>query len=208
MLLRGAAPRRCHRSGLPAHTGSPAESRRPQFLTSPAEPIREAHEIYVGLSPDELAEMDAAHAVMTREELDRVAGEVAAAAKNAKSPQEARQALATAANRLAKGDTPSTRGTNAHLILDRAIKKLKGSPGFDFASEVSYRGGKVVDYGDEGSIRVDIVAGHPKTPQWIDEFKTGAHEDEVLSQRRIDLIRKHLPKDYKNIPIHKLRPKP
>jgi hypothetical protein len=193
--------------GLPNHTASPVEARRPQVVTSPAEPLVEEHEVYVGLSPEELAEMRAAHAMMTPEELDRVAGEAAAAAKNARSAQELRQAVATAANQLARGDTPWARGTNAHLILDRAIEKLTDNGNFQHAGEVSYLDGKVARYGAKGSIRVDIVVGDPRRPAQVHGYKTGSTTNR-LSTERVHIIRKHLPDGYKHIPIREPRPKP
>lgn len=192
---------------LPNHTASPVEARRPQILTSPGEPLVEEHEVYVGLSPEELAEMRAAHAIMTPEELDRVAGEAAAAAKHARSAQEIRQAVATAANQRAKGDTSSARGTNAHLILNRALKILRDTRNLDHAGEVSYKDGEVVRYGTKGSIRVDIVVGHPGRPERVPEYKTGS-EANRLSSRRVHRIRRHLPRGYKHIPIDELRPQP
>ncbi len=192
---------------LPNHTANPVEARRPQILTSPGEPLVEEHEVYVGLSPEELAEMRAAHAIMTPQELDRVAGEAAAAAKHARSAREIRQAVATAANQRAKGDTPWARGTNAHLILNRALNILRDTRNLDHAGEVSYKDGKVVRYGTKGSIRVDIVVGHPERPERVPEYKTGG-EANRLSSRRVHRIREHLPEGYKHIPIDELRPQP
>lgn len=166
------------------------------------------HEVYVGLSPEELAEMRAAHAVMTPEELDRVAGQAAAAAKDARSAQELRQAVATAANQRAKGDTPWARGTNAHLILGRALEKLTETGNFDHVGEVSYLNGNVVRYGTKGSLRVDIVVGNPDRPEQVREYKTGSNATNRLSMERVYGIRKHLPKDYAHIPIRELRPRP
>ena len=144
---------------------------------------------------------------MTPEELDRVAGQAAAAAAGAKSAAELRQAVATAADKLAKGDTPWARGTNAHLILNRALKKVNDSCSFQHKGEISYFDGIVVRYGTKGSIRVDILVGDPWKPEKICEFKTGKDEN-GLSPGRIALIRKHLPEGYKHIPVSELRPNP
>ncbi len=192
---------------LPNHTASPVAARPAQILTSPGDPLVAEHEVYVGLTPEELAEMYAAHAVMTPEELDRVAGQAAAAAKGAKSAAELRQAVATAADKLAKGDTPWARGTNAHLILNRALQKLNKTSRFQHKGEISYLGGKVVRYGTRGSIRVDVLVGDTKKPKKIFDFKIGKDKN-GLSPERIARIRRHLPKRSKNIPILELRPKP
>ena len=192
---------------LPNHIASPVAARPPQILTSPGDPLVAEHEVYVGLTPEELAEMYAAHAVMTPEELDRVAGQAAAAAAGAKSAAELRQAVATAADKLAKGDTPWARGTNAHLILNHAWKKLNDSCIVQHKGEVSYLDGKVVAYGRKGSIRVDLVLGNPWTPEKACEYKTGKPENR-LTLERIALIRKHLPKGYQHIPVSELRPNP
>ena len=88
-------------------------------------------------------------------------------------------------------------GTKAHSEF-KAINDKK--PGV--STEVSYLDGKVVDYGTKGSVRVDAVKGNPMAPKAIADLKTGQAR---LTEQRINDIRDHLPKAYRDVPIHEIR---
>jgi RHS repeat-associated protein len=78
-------------------------------------------------------------------------------------------------------------GTKVHTEFGKEIK-ASGAP--ELHSEVSYRNGEVVEYGTEGSVRVDAVIGNKHLPNAIVDLKTG---DAELSQGRVDELLKHVP---------------
>ncbi|MCC7001786.1 MAG: hypothetical protein IT357_06500 [Gemmatimonadaceae bacterium] len=83
-------------------------------------------------------------------------------------------------------------GTRVH----RAMEKILSAA--DEATEVSYKNGDVVKRGTPGSIRIDAIEGSMDAPTAIYDLKTGAA---TLTERRIRLMRKHLPEASKDAPI-------
>ena len=88
-------------------------------------------------------------------------------------------------------------GTKIHTEFAKQVKNKIGLP-----TEVSYKGGRVVRRGTKGSKRVDVVLGDREKPTAIFDLKTGKAK---LTEKRIEQIRKHLPKGFEDIPIIEIR---
>lgn len=69
-------------------------------------------------------------------------------------------------------------------------------------TDISYLEGKVVLRATPGSIRLDVVAGHPAAPVRAYLLKTGHKE---IASHRLEAIRRHLP-GRASVPIVRLQP--
>lgn len=111
--------------------------------------------------------------------------------------------LAGAANRAAARVGPGSgavHGTRVHTAFADEVAALGRINVF---SEVSYLNGQVVPYGTRGSVRLDVVVGSPSAPAAIYDLKTGSA---VLTTRRADRIRSHLPDGFQDILVVEVRP--
>ncbi|RMG20441.1 MAG: RHS repeat-associated core domain-containing protein [Methanobacteriota archaeon] len=118
--------------------------------------------------------------------------------RNVSKTAESLQKIAKAASEVVGPGKGAVHGTKIHTKFAEQVKKTMAG----LKPEVSYKGGKVVERGTKGSIRVDVVKGNPKKPTAIFDLKTGKAK---LTKRRIKQIRKHLPEGYKDIPIEEIR---
>ena len=107
-------------------------------------------------------------------------------------------AAGRAAARVGPGRGP-VYGTAVHRAFEGEVNALGRD---DLASEVSYKGGRVVPQGTKGSIRADVVEGPLSNPRAIYELKTG---DAVLSPARIAEIRSQLPGGGTGVPVIEIR---
>ena len=69
-------------------------------------------------------------------------------------------------------------------------------------TEISYLDGRVVLRTTPGSVRLDVVAGHPAAPVRTYEIRTGHR---ALPSNRLKAIRRHLP-GRGTVPVVQLRP--
>ncbi len=110
----------------------------------------------------------------------------------------------TAANRAVAtvgSGRGSAHGTRVHTEFAKQVQQVsKGK----LETEVAYRNGVRVNRNTPGSIRVDVVRGNPQKPKDIYDLKTGGAR---LTPKRIEQIRRHLPKGCENIPIREVRPR-
>jgi hypothetical protein len=90
-------------------------------------------------------------------------------------------------------------GTKVHTAFQKEVDALGKA---DLSTEVSYKGGKVVDRGTKGSVRPDVVQGAKEKPKAIHDLKTG--NAKLTDQRKAE-IRKQLPPGSKKIPIEEVR---
>jgi YD repeat-containing protein len=90
-------------------------------------------------------------------------------------------------------------GTRVHSAFQREVNALGRR---DLHTEISYLRGDVVLHGTRGSVRLDVVQGSISRPTAIYDLKTG---NALLTRLRIEQIRRHLPSEYRHIPIHMIR---
>lgn len=116
----------------------------------------------------------------------------------ARPPGPVLRAARRAANEVPLGEGGNW-GTKVHSQFARNVNGLNRA---DLKAEVSYRNGKVEPWGTPGSIRVDVRLGSDLRPRAIFDLKTG---NARLTPARVQRIRDHLPKAFKDIPIIEIR---
>ena len=90
-------------------------------------------------------------------------------------------------------------GTRVHTEFSKQVRQIsKGR----LHPEVAYRNVVRVNQNTPSSIRVDVVRGNPNRPKEIYDLKTG---NARLTPKRVEQIRRHLPKERRNIPIREVR---
>jgi hypothetical protein len=79
-------------------------------------------------------------------------------------------------------------GTKAHTYAANKIRDRQARGEFlELSIEKSYKSGDLANYGESGSVRLDVVVGDLKTPSAVYDFKFGGAR---LSNSRIGQIRK------------------
>jgi RHS repeat-associated protein len=107
--------------------------------------------------------------------------------------------LATqAVDNIGPGSGPAY-GTAVHSEFADLVDGLGNS---NLSTEVSYKGGQVVDYGTPGSIRADVVEGPVDAPTAIYDLKTG---NATLTPTRTTQIQNELPGG-SNVPVKEIKP--
>ena len=91
-------------------------------------------------------------------------------------------------------------GTAVHAEFAAEIESLGNS---NLTTEQSYRNEQVVNYGERGSVRLDVVEGDINAPEAVYDLKTGGA---TLTEGRIAQIRANLPEGYQDIPVIEIRP--
>ena len=91
-------------------------------------------------------------------------------------------------------------GTAVHQRMRQSFEALK-HPFLE--AEVSYLDGFQVVHGTKGSVRFDAIGGPEGAPEAIFDLKTGGA---ILTRRRANQLKSHLPKDRQNIPMIELKP--
>ncbi len=107
--------------------------------------------------------------------------------------------LQKAANQVKTSETGHVSGTRQHTLFKNAIDERNDS---FLVAEVSYKNGKIVDYGTPGSVRLDAVELdlHGK-PVAVYDLKTGSAH---LTPERIEQIRKEVGNP--DLPVFEIRP--
>ena len=90
-------------------------------------------------------------------------------------------------------------GQAGHARFLALVSRLQGSI---CTTEISYLDGRVVLRTTPGSVRLDVVAGHPAAPVRTYEIRTG---HKALPSARLKAIRRHLHGRGK-VPVVQLRP--
>ncbi|MCL6475222.1 MAG: RHS repeat-associated core domain-containing protein [Firmicutes bacterium] len=124
-------------------------------------------------------------------------GEFIFSARAARQVQQA----ANNAQRIVGSGRGAAHGTRVHTEFAKQVQQISRGR---IRAEVSYRNGVVVPRGSRGSVRVDAVRGRLDKPKEIWDLKTGGAQ---LTPKRIEQIRRHLPKGCENIPIREVRPR-
>ena len=88
-------------------------------------------------------------------------------------------------------------GTAVHSEFGYLVEVNTG-----LSTEVSYKGGLQVDYGTQGSVRVDVVEGPIDAPTCCYDLKTGGAK---LTPARTTQIQDELPGGSK-VPVKEIRP--
>ena len=91
-------------------------------------------------------------------------------------------------------------GTAVHTEFRNTIRSSLGGKLLNLHPETSYRGGKVVRYGKQGSARPDVVRGSPNKPGAVYDLKTGASP---LAPKQVQKIQRNMPR---KLPVRRIRP--
>ena len=128
-------------------------------------------------------------------------GRPVAAAESAGETTLADELAAAARRAQSKVGTGSggLHGTRLHSAFRAEVEGLKES---ELYTERSYLNGRLVKWGTEGSIRVDVVHGPLRAPLSIYDLKSGSA---ALTTRRIQQIQKHVPGG-DSVPVYEIHP--
>ena len=127
------------------------------------------------------------------------AGTKLVAALGSATTEETLTTLATKAAQTVGRGKGAVYGTKVHSEFADLVE---GTGDSNLSTEVSYKGGKVVDYGTPGSIRADVVEGPIDAPTNVYDLKTGSAE---LTPSRIAQMQKELPGG-SSVPVQQIRP--
>ena len=89
------------------------------------------------------------------------------------------------------------------LFMRSSPRRLESLGNSNLTTEQSYRNEQVVNYGERGSVRLDVVEGDINAPEAVYDLKTGGA---TLTEGRIAQIRANLPEGYQDIPVIEIRP--